>query len=204
MLTYMKQYHRSMRPGFTIPELLIVIVVIGIIGMIVLLTYKGVATRGYNAQITQGVQQYDKAIRTYRGLNGAYPKVTGEDGVTTGVFMTCLGTGYPSAQCGVVSGATIVEDGVFNTAISGVIGTRIPLIGKNVITGSGETFIGAVYGIDIVDPSKNPDNTTSGRVINYALMGTNTDCSIAGAYQYASSTSPATTLCEIYYEKYPK
>lgn len=204
MLTYMKQYRQSMRLGFTIVELLIVIVVIGIIATITLLTYKGVATRGYNAQITQGVEQYNKAIQTYRGLNGTYPKVTGEDGTTTGVFLTCLGTGYPNAQCGVVSGNTISEDPVFNTAISGVIGNHIPLIGKNAISGAGETFIGAVYGIDVVDPSKNPDNSSSGRVINYGLMGTNTDCGVATAYQYATATSPAMTLCEIYYEKYPK
>lgn len=204
MLTYMKQRRQSTRLGFTIVELLIVIVVIGIISTIVFLTYRTIATRGYNAQITQGVEQYNKAIQAYKGLNGTYPKVTGEDGVTTGVFMTCLGTGYPSAQCGVVSGKTISEDGVFNTAISGVIGNRIPQIGKNAISGAGETFIGAVYGIDIVDPSKNPDNSSYGRVINYGLMGTNADCGVAGAYQYATSSSPAVTSCEIYFEKYPK
>lgn len=199
----MKHRLRARSSAFTIVELVVVIGIIGILALIILVAYSGVKSQGYNAQIVQGVDQYMKAIETYKGLNGTYPKVTGENNKTLGVFMTCLGTGYPSAQCGKVTGKTIVEDSLFNGTISDVIGKNIPLIGKNVMSGgASETFIGAVYGIDTIDPAQHPGNY--GRVIEYALMGKNTNCGVANAYQYASGTNPDTTLCEVYLEQYPK
>src|SRR3954454_17288890 len=102
----MKRRIYSRLSGFTIVELVVVIGIIGILAGIVMIAYTNVKSQGSNAQITQGVDQYSKAIETYKGLNGMYPPVTGEDGATTGIFMTCLGTGYPSGQCGVVTGHT--------------------------------------------------------------------------------------------------
>ncbi|MEO7904718.1 MAG: prepilin-type N-terminal cleavage/methylation domain-containing protein [Candidatus Saccharimonadales bacterium] len=184
--------------GFTLVELLVVVVVIVILATIGMVAYDDAKKRAYNAQITQGVAQYLKAIQTYRGLNGTYPKVSSETGALNAVSLTCLGKGYPGASCGTVAGVEVHEDAGFNTAIADVIGDTIPSIGKEALSVSGEIFIGAVYGIDQIDPVKY-SGAMYGRVINYALLGADADCTVAESYSYSiATTKPATTACEIY------
>jgi general secretion pathway protein G len=62
--------------GFTIVELLIVIVVIGILAAIVIVAYSGVQNRANDAAVQSDLENIAKAIRTYDTLNGSYPDVT--------------------------------------------------------------------------------------------------------------------------------
>lgn len=73
--------------GFTIVELLIVIVVIGILAAIVIVAFNGVQQRAKNAQYNSTLQQYFKAITVYYQDKGVYP---GYDPSVTGGTLACF------------------------------------------------------------------------------------------------------------------
>ena len=64
----MKQLKKQ--TGFTIVELLIVIVVIGILAAITIVAYNGVQSRAHSAKIDSDLAQLEKAIRASRQLSG--------------------------------------------------------------------------------------------------------------------------------------
>ncbi len=61
------------RRGFTIVELLIVIVVIGILAAITIVAYNGIQQRAKNNAITSTVVGYVKALSLYAADTGTYP-----------------------------------------------------------------------------------------------------------------------------------
>lgn len=74
--------------GFTIVELLIVIVVIGILAAITIVAYNGIQQRAKNAQVISGTRAYITAIQQYATLKSEYPSHSG-----------CLGDNYPDNRC---------------------------------------------------------------------------------------------------------
>lgn len=74
--------------GFTIVELLIVIVVIAILAAITITTYNGVQQRANNTARITDVRNWQKIFSLYAALNGGYP--TAQIGTKY-----CLGTGFP-------------------------------------------------------------------------------------------------------------
>lgn len=71
---------KNKQPGFTIVELLIVIVVIGILAAITIVAYSGIQTRARDSFRSNDMGQIKKAIELYYVDNGFYPTV-GTDGV---------------------------------------------------------------------------------------------------------------------------
>ena len=71
--------------GFTIVELLIVIVVIAILAAITIVAYNGIRDRANNTQTTDALRAWIKAMKLYKVDNGKWPNVGG---------YPCLGTGY--------------------------------------------------------------------------------------------------------------
>ena len=63
--------------GFTIVELLIVIVVIGILAAITMVAYSNVTNRAKDSQTDSSVSQMKKLIEMYMADNGVYPAVCG-------------------------------------------------------------------------------------------------------------------------------
>ncbi|MBC7943131.1 type II secretion system protein [Candidatus Saccharibacteria bacterium] len=59
--------------GFTIVELLIVIVVIGILAAITIVAYSGITNRGYAAQAQTNAENVQKVAEAYNADTGAYP-----------------------------------------------------------------------------------------------------------------------------------
>ena len=86
--------------GFTIVELLIVIVVIGILAAIVVVAYNGVQKSAQTGSITSELKQWEKLFMAYKSINGSYPSPAAApltDGGPGGSVLNyyCLGTGFP-------------------------------------------------------------------------------------------------------------
>ena len=62
--------------GFTIVELLIVIVVIGVLAAITIVAFNGIQQRAENTKTKAGAQAYIKALRMYAVETGTYPTMT--------------------------------------------------------------------------------------------------------------------------------
>lgn len=64
------------KSGFTIVELLIVIVVIGILAAIIVVVYSGIQQQAKAAQLMGSIDALEKGIRVYKLKNGGYPNPT--------------------------------------------------------------------------------------------------------------------------------
>lgn len=67
---------RNTRPGFTIVELLIVIVVIAILAAITIVAYNGIQQRARDSQRKSDIATIIKALELYYAENGSYPNST--------------------------------------------------------------------------------------------------------------------------------
>ena len=86
----MKKY-----PGFTIVELLIVIVVIAILASVTVVAFNGVQQRAAATSVGAAINAYAKAIKLYKVDNGRYPVPYAGT-----VARACLGSSasvYPAA-----------------------------------------------------------------------------------------------------------
>lgn len=111
MRVYKKSYPQSL--GFTIVELLIVIVVIGILAAITIVAYNGVTARANNSERVADLNGIAKAIEMYNVDNGRYPPVPTGPGAPTG----CLST--PGWNCWGAGGSTnrLISTTYYSSAI---------------------------------------------------------------------------------------
>ena len=138
-----------MNRAFTIVELLIVIVVIAILATITIVSYNGITKSAYNSQIISGVRSHYSAIQMYYAMNDAYPQTQREiDGYS--IAMTCLGEGYKDQTCGSVTNVTVYEDATYNAQMKTFLGSASSPVSSVLLPVPGETYVGAVYGIDEV------------------------------------------------------
>lgn len=83
------------KKGFTLVELLIVIVVIAILAAITVVAYGNIQARADNTARLSEITEWQKAFEEYRALNGSLPNVPSS---VTGVGY-CLGSGFPNGYC---------------------------------------------------------------------------------------------------------
>ncbi|MES2876068.1 MAG: type II secretion system protein [Patescibacteria group bacterium] len=62
--------------GFTIVELLIVIVVMAILAAITIVAFNGVRQRAEDTKLVSVINSYIKAVKLYKAENGTYPNVS--------------------------------------------------------------------------------------------------------------------------------
>ena len=147
--------------GFTLVELLIVIVIIAILAAITIVAYNGIQQRANNTTTIQGTEAYIKAYALYATDNGNYPNATG-----------CLGTGYPSNRCLSQSGtAACFSTGgatstAVNTALSPYLGANLPTVSMQQIPCGGTTYIGSYAAY----------NSSTGGVTVIMMLSGNQDC----------------------------
>lgn len=94
--------------GFTIVELLIVIVVIGILAAITIVAFNGVQQRAQATKMTSAVEKYAKALAIYRTNENAYP-ITTSQGI--GCFdgtVSCWGSANQAASTALLAGVRTV------------------------------------------------------------------------------------------------
>lgn len=151
--------HVQKQTGFTIIELLIVIVVIGILAAITIVAYNGVQQRSRNVQVIAGVNAYVKAFVNYSTLNAAYPTNWG-----------CLGVNYPGGQCWTGVDGTFGIDATLDANIATVINAK-PILATSLMSIgiANDMRAGALY-----QASPTP------RIVYY-LAGASQNCGIAGA-----------------------
>ena len=78
----MKAWARTQK-GFTIVELLIVIVVIAILAAITIVAFTGIQTRAFNGRVQADMKNVEKLVKAYNSLNGSYPSTGGLSTVRT-------------------------------------------------------------------------------------------------------------------------
>lgn len=103
----MKENKNTSR-GFTIVELLIVIVVIAILAAITIVAYNGIQNRAKTSSAQSAAANLDKKIETYNALNGQYPN--------TADTVTCQGT---SGACGTQNSIATTTSSEWYSAPSG-------------------------------------------------------------------------------------
>ncbi len=136
------------RSGFTIVELLIVIVVIGILAAVTAVAFNGIRERSLNSARLQEAQQVTRLVKLYKAQNGTNPPFpSGPDAV-------CVGTGFSdydtdgSADCwDIIIGSARHPDSAFNTALSTIgtlpFGTRTPVTSNDGRQRLGPVFMNA-------------------------------------------------------------
>lgn len=99
-------YLKNEKYGFTIVELLIVIIVVAILATISILAYNGIATKAQVSSIELGAEAYYKAIRLYKAEYESFPLENDRDVYVYGgqyrVYGYCLGDkqSYPNPERG--------------------------------------------------------------------------------------------------------
>lgn len=78
------------RAGFTVVELLIVIVVIGILAAITIVAYSGIQSKAKDAQTDSALSQLKGGLELYNANNGFYPNACGAD--DAGCAVSLLGS----------------------------------------------------------------------------------------------------------------
>lgn len=78
---------KTLRSGFTIVELLIVIVVIGVLAGITVVAYNGVQARAVNSEKASEVKTINQKLQLYKVDNGFYPCVDDLTGSNTSTVL---------------------------------------------------------------------------------------------------------------------
>lgn len=149
--------------GFTIVELLVVIVVIAILAAVSVIAYNGVQARAENAKTLAGIDQLAKAMQAYKADNGRYPLVR-PVGVS-GVYTYACVVSDTTKSCGKVGGTDNTCMGlgsstgttVFDTAIKTVL-PKVPDVSSQDLQCDNITVRGAFYYVHFLDPNANNQN----------------------------------------------
>ena len=155
-------HKREGSKGFTIVELLIVVVIIAILAAITLVTYNGIQQRANNAAIIDAASKSLRMIQAYIAANDKYPLVfASSNGVCVTVDTGCVtSSGSPFG-----ANSTLIN----NVSSIGNLPSKVPASG---------TF---AYGITYAyDPARTMNGVVQPAVLIYFLEGTSQQCGLAG------------------------
>lgn len=165
---------KNNQSGFTIVELLIVIVVISILSSITVVAYSGVRERSENQKTVVAVKNWIGILKSYKTINNRFPDYD----ATTDSYAQypCLGLGYAAGKCMSLNNINTVGAGVayerseFTVKIQS-IASSLPTPSFQHVTFSNEPMVGAFVNLG------GSGNTVS---IGYVLKGANAQCTDLG------------------------
>ncbi len=164
------------KSGFTIVELLIVIVVIAILAAISVVAYTGIQQRASNTVRIAAAKDWMKAIEEYIAANQAYPAA---------LSIYCIGEsnitdldGDPDVDCGTsnnVKHNSTTNTAAFNDAIKTIRSSLPDFPGEPVQVSSTFTGSGMLFrAVDAYDPEG--ENITNYPTLIFFLEGADQDC----------------------------
>ena len=173
--------------GFTIVELLIVIVVIAILAAVTIVLYNDIRTKAENEKTTEGVSKYVTALHSYVALNGNYPVEVNYPCLGPMVGgVTCARTSGSSSTCTASGGdGGAATQNSFDTNIKQIFSFSLPQVSSQQLSCGGNTYAGAYY-----RPS-----TGNTAVIVYYLKGDQACSGIAGVLSYTKTQQEDITRC---------
>lgn len=195
MIYYNHMRYRVRRYGFTIIELLVVVVVVAVLASITVVAYNGVQDRAINSQTLTAVSQWEKILRTYQQLNpstagnglplsdynclaSASSNFPAGNGLTAGECMH----GYPGFP-----NFSVVYSSALTTDLQTILGTTVTLP-----SGYLRPISGVIGSTQIYTQGLRYNNLA----IQYYLKGYNANCG-RGALVTASSVGDTLTFCYI-------
>lgn len=101
--------------GFTLVELLIVIVVIAILAAITIVSYTGLQTRALNVSRISSAEAAYRLVMMYYAEHGRYPELP-DHPINSAMRAACIGTGWPTMQGQPVCWNVYPDNGAFNNS----------------------------------------------------------------------------------------
>lgn len=187
--------------GFTIPELLVVIIVVAVLSAVTVAAYSGVTKRAVNTQIAAAVNQMHKALLAHREISG---KPFTVDSAWFHVSITtmagvCVGSAWPSlTEVKAANGYPITPDNNNYSVYCGWHGNTSITAGdateQHMSAIDASPVKSAFPKVPVSDPIEVKSIATDGSIETYRLRGLR--------YAYNNSSSSPTSY--IYYAVYGK
>lgn len=128
---------RQNRDGFTVPELLIVIVVFGILSTIGVVGWSTLQIQSQNKVRETELSQWKDTFKLYKSRFAVYPIES-----STAVSY-CVGNDFPGDRCG--ANNTILENATLNTNIARV--SRLPSNAHTAVVSGSTSYVGPYLSI---------------------------------------------------------
>lgn len=168
--------------GFTIVELLIVIVVIAILAAISIVAYNGIQQRANNTARISNASNAIKLVKAYMAAYGNVPSTTGN---------SCVGNGFANnnTRCWGIDSAT---PSTRNSTLNDVELIKVGSLPTNTtppVQTSAWQALGPVY---LYNTSYTVDGTSNPLLMLYFLDGANQECGLGGVVSSTASNTYVT------------